>query len=61
MLFASNDKLFSRELKILNYDEIRSFNRIKLIHSYRLVNIDLLADSNWFDLSAKLRKKENTV
>ena len=49
MFFASNDKLFSRELKILGYDEIWSFDWIKLIHSYRLVNIDWLPDSNWLD------------
>ena len=46
MFFAYNDKLLSRELKILNYDEIRSFHWIKLIHSYRTVNIELIADSS---------------
>ena len=40
MLFAANDKLFLRELKILNYDEIRSFDWTKLVYSYWLVNID---------------------
>ena len=45
-LFASDYKLFSCELKILNYDEIRSFDWMKLIYLYRLVNNDWLPDSN---------------
>ena len=49
MLFTSNAKLFSRELEILNYVEIRSFDWIKLIHSYQLINIDRLTDSNRLD------------
>ena len=48
--FASNDKLFSYELKILNYDEIRSLDWIKLIPNDSM---------NW--LVNQLRKKENTV
>ena len=47
--FASNNKLFSRELEILNYDKIQSFSWMKSIHSYWLINIDWLADSNWLD------------
>ena len=34
-----NCKLVPLELKILNYDEIRSFDWIKLIYSHRLVYI----------------------
>ena len=49
-----NNKRFSHELKISNYDglwknkkipnEIQRFNWIKFIHGYRLVNIGWLAD-----------------
>ena len=54
-----NNKLFLRELKILNYDglwqnkkiphENQRFDWKKLIHGHRLVNISWLADINLFD------------
>ena len=54
-----NNKLFSHELKILNYDGIwenkklpdenQRFDWIKSVHGYRLVNIGWLADINFFD------------
>ena len=60
MLFTYlNNKLFSHELKTLNYyglweskkisDENQRFDWIKSIHGYRLVNIGWLADINLFD------------
>ena len=54
-----NNKLFSHELKILNYDglwenkkiphENQRVDWIKWIHGYRLVNIGWLSDINLFD------------
>ena len=54
-----NNRLFSHELKILNYDglwgnkkipdENQRFDWIKSIHGYRLANIGWLADINLFD------------
>ena len=55
-----NNKPFSYELKILNYDELwgnkkipdenQRFDWIKLIHGYQLVNIGWFADIKLFDL-----------
>ena len=60
-----NNKTLSHVLKIFNYDGIwenkklsdenQRFDWIKLIHSYRLVNIGCLADMDLFD-SVKERK-----
>ena len=67
-LFTWITKLFSRVLKILNYDglwenkkladENQRFHWIKSIHWYRLVNIGWLADINLLDY---ISKNENTV
>ena len=59
LLTYLNNKLFTHELKTLDYDGLwenkkipggnQRFDWIKLIHGYRLINIGWLADINLFN------------